>query len=80
MVSNTISNMLEKATKDDVSGFQSYTIRNLDKNLGSEPDIEQYKLLNIQENPLGNQQRYLDVMCFPMLFPDGWFIKYHPVR
>ena len=31
VVSNTTSNVLEKASKGDVSGFQSYTIRNLDK-------------------------------------------------
>ena len=56
----------------------SYTIRNLGRNLGSKPDIEQYKLLNIQENPLDNQEYFLDVMCFPVLFPDGQIRKYHP--
>ena len=30
MVSKASSTMLEKATDDDVAGFQYYTIRNLD--------------------------------------------------
>ena len=34
--------------------------------------------MNIKENPLNNQQKYLDVMCFQVLFPDGNFGKYHP--
>ena len=47
VVSSTTSNMLEKSTEDNVSGFQG-------KNLGRKPDIKQYKLLNIQENSLDN--------------------------
>ena len=43
-------------------------------------DIDQYKLLSVREEPLSNRQKYLDVMCFPCLFPDGNFGKYHPRR
>ena len=67
--------MLEKATKEDVAGLQCYTIRNL--NSKQFTDIEQYKLMSVEEQPLDNRQKFLDVMCFPSLFPDGNFGKYH---
>ena len=67
-----------KRPADDVAGFQYYTIRNLDNKLSTQSDIEQYKLLSIKEDPLDNRQKHLDVMCFPVLFPDGIFGKYHP--
>ena len=37
-----------------------------------------YKLLNVTEKPLDICQLHLEVMCFPVLFPDGKFGKYHP--
>ena len=70
--------MLEKVIDSDVSGFQYYTVRNVDNKLSTESDIEQYKLLSIREDPLDDRQKYFDVMCFPVLFPDGNFGKYHP--
>ena len=39
-VSSTSSTMLEKATDEDIAGFQSYTIRTLDKKLTTGSDIE----------------------------------------
>ena len=36
------------------------------------PDSEQYKLT------LGNKFKYLDVLCFPTLFPSGRFGESHP--
>ena len=63
------STMLQKASTDDIAGFQAYTIRSLDNKLSSESDIEQYKVLNIKEDPLDNRENFLDVMCFPVLFP-----------
>ena len=36
------STMLQKASTDDIAGFQAYTIRSLDNKLSSESDIEQY--------------------------------------
>ena len=77
VINNTSSKMLEKATKEDIAGFQSYTIRNMYTKLSTESDIDQFKLLYIKENPLDNRQKYLDVMCFPTLFPDGRFGEYH---
>ena len=77
-VSSASSTVLEKATDEDIAGFQSYTIRNLDTQQVTGSDIEQYKLMNVKEDPINNRQKYLDVMCFPTLFPDGNFGKYHP--
>ena len=70
--------MLKKASREDVAGFQAYTIRNLDNKLSTTSDIEQYKLLSVTEDPIDNRQQHLDVMCFPVLFPTGRFSKFHP--
>ena len=58
--------------------YLAFTIRNLDNKLSTESDIEQYKLLSVREDPIDNRQQYLDVMCFPTLYPTGRFGKYHP--
>ena len=76
VANNTSSKMLDKATKQDIDSFQAFTIRDLDSKLSSEPDIEQYKLLGVKEDPLDSRQQHLDVMCFPVLFPNGKFGKY----
>ena len=65
IVNSATSTILDKADDSDISGFQSFTIRNLE----NKSDIEQY---NVKE------QQHLDVMCFPVLFPNGRFGKYHP--
>ena len=41
-------------------------------------DIEHYKLLSVHEQPLDNRQKYLDVLCFPTLFPTGRYGEFHP--
>ena len=46
--------------------------------LSTKDDLQQYKMLSVQEEPLSSTQRHLDTMCFPVLFPDGNFGKYHP--
>ena len=80
-VSNTATIcMLKKASREDVAGFQAYTIRNLDNKLSTTSDFEQYKLLRVTEDPIDNRQQHLDVMCFPVLFPTGRFGKFHPRR
>ena len=78
VTNNTSSTMVEKATASDIAAFQAYTIRSLDNKLSSESDIEQYKLLSIKEDALDNRENYLDVMCFPVLFPTGQFGEHHP--
>ena len=69
--------MLEKTTKDDIASYQAFTIRNLDSKLSTESDTDQYKVINIQDGPLDNRQKYLDVMCFPGLLPNGHFGEFH---
>ena len=75
IANNTSSTMLDKADEHDISGFQAFTIRNLDNKLSTESDIE---LLSVREDPIDNRQQYLDVMCFPTLYPTGKFGKFHP--
>ena len=78
ITNSATSRMLVKASESDVSGFQAFTVRNLDNKLSTDTDIEQYKLLNVREDPISNRQEHLDVMCFPTLFPTGKFGKNHP--
>ena len=77
-VDTTTSRMLVKATQEDVSEFQSYTIRTLNEKLSTTSDIEQYKLLSVKEDPLRNRQQFLDVLYFHVLFPSGRFGEFHP--
>ena len=72
--------MVETASIGDIAFFQAYTIRSLDNKLSSESDIEQYKLLSIKEDTLDNHENYLDVVCFPVLFPTGQLVSITPVR
>ena len=74
---NLNNKMLEKATKVDIDAFQSYTVRCIDEKQTTGTDIDQYKLLNVTDDPIDNRQKYLDVMCFPTLFPTGNFGAYH---
>ena len=73
ITNSATSRMLAKASESDVSGFQAFTVRNLDNKLSTDSDIEQYKLLNVKEDPINNRQQHFDVMCFPTLFPTGKF-------
>ena len=70
--------MVEEATDEDILGFQSYTIQNMNSNLSKGSDVQQYKMQNVKEDQLDNRQVHLDVMCFPTLFPTGRFGEYHP--
>ncbi len=70
--------MLEKITSDDAAGFQSYKIRRLDQQVSIESDIDQYRLLNVQEDAMDSRQKHLDVMFFPVLFPNGKFGQHYP--
>ena len=70
------STMLEKVTNKDENceGLQAYTIRHLDKPVPTGNDI---KMVNVKEYPLKSNQKHLDLMCFPELFPTGEFDEYH---
>ena len=78
VTNGTSSTMLEKATDDDIAGFQAFTIRNLDNKLSTASDTQQYKVLGVTEDPIDNRQQHLDVMCFLVLFPTGKFGEFHP--
>ena len=71
------STMVEKITTDDVASFQAYTIRRLDKKVLTEADIDQYKLLHVREDAMDSRKLHLDVMCFPVLFPNGKFGEHY---
>ena len=78
VVDKASSRMLEKASVDDIAALQSYTIRSLDQQGSALMDVEQYKMLNVKDDPIQSRQRHLDVMCFPTLFPSGQFGEFHP--
>ena len=63
---------------DDVSEYQSYTIRRLDQRQSNKPDTDRYKLMDVQEDAISNKFKHLDVLCFPTLFPTGRFGESHP--
>ena len=69
--------MLEKATKEYIADMNCYTIRSLNSKQFTGDDMEQYKLVNVEEHSMDNCHKFLDVMCFPALFPDGQFGEYH---
>ena len=78
VANSATSTMVEEATDEDILGFQSYTIQNMNSNLSKGSDVQQYKMQNVKEDPLDNRQVHLDVMCFPTLFPTGRFGEFHP--
>ena len=76
-VDSTTSSMLVKASKEDVANFQKLTIRSLNQKHNTTSDIEQYKLLHVNKDALDSRQKFLDVLCFPHLFPSGKFGELH---
>ena len=78
VTNSTTSTMLEKASEDDIAGFQAFTIWNLDNKLSTASDTEQYKVLGVKEDLTDNRQQHLDTLCFPALFPTGKFGEFHP--
>ena len=78
VVSIADSPILEKASEEDVAGLQAYTIRKMDQYMPTGKDIDHYKLLSVKETPIDNRQKYLDVLCFPTLFPTGRYGEFYP--
>ena len=68
-VSNTSSKMLVKASAEDVSSFQAYTIRRLAQKHSNLTDREHYKLMNVNEEALSNKLKHLMCCVFPHCFP-----------
>ena len=77
-VLSTASSPILERSEDDVRGLQAYTIRKMDQYMPTGRDIDHYKLLSVHEQPLDNCQKYLDVLCFPSLFPTGKYGEFHP--
>ena len=50
----------------------------MDQYMPTGKDIDHYKLLSAKETPIDNCQKYLDVLCFPTLFPTGRYGEFHP--
>ena len=48
VTNNASTKMLEKVSPEEVDAFQSYTIRNLDNNLSTSSDIEQYIIQTVE--------------------------------
>ena len=78
VVNSTSSTLIKKATKADIAELEAYTIRRMDESLPLGSDLEHYKMLKIEEPALDNRLKYLDVMCFPYLFPSGRYGEFHP--
>ena len=71
VISNTSSKLLEKATEQDVLVLDHNAIRQKSESVPVQSDIDHYELLKLTEPALDNRLKYLDVMCFPHLFPTG---------
>ena len=65
-----------EVVSNPVRGLQAYNIRKMDQYMPTGKDIDNYKL-SVDEQPLDNQQKYLDVLCFPTLFPTGMYREFH---
>ena len=77
-VSGTTSSIIEKATEADIAGLEAYTIRRMDEKLPVGSNLDHYKMLKVHEPALDSRLKFLDVMCFPTLFPTGRFGEFHP--
>ena len=77
-VSDTTSTMLQKISVDEISSYQSYTIRRLDQQQSKMPDSEQYKLMNVKEDALSNKLKYLMCFAFPLYFQVADLGESHP--
>ena len=55
VVKNTTFTMLEKAMKEDIADMHCYTIRSLNSKQFTGDDIEQYKLVNVEQHPMDNR-------------------------
>ena len=78
IVNDASSHIIEKASDEDVAGLRTFTVKSIDQNLPTGKDIEHYKLLTVHELPMDNHLHFLDVLCFPTLFPNGQFGEFHP--
>ena len=74
--------VLQQASDEDIAALDAYTIRKINQFSSTGKDIDHYQLLHVKEKPLDIHLKYLDVLCFPTLFPSGRYGEYHtrPVK
>ena len=68
---------LRRPRRKDIADMHCYTVRSLNSKQFTGDDMEQCKLVNVEEHPMDNRHKFLDVMCIPALFPEGQFGEYH---
>ena len=61
-IRSTSSTLMKKATKADITELEAYTIHRMDESLPLDSDLEQYKMIKIEEPALDDRLKYLDVM------------------
>ena len=50
----------------------------MDEKLPLGSRIQLYKMLKVEEPALDNRLKFLDVLCFPVLFASGKYGEFHP--
>ena len=78
VVNSTTSSLIERCSSADIAELEAYTICSIDEKLPLGSDIEHYKMLKVEEPALDNRLKFLDVLCFPVLFPSGKYGEFHP--
>ena len=79
-VANSASSEMVKKIENKneyTAGLQAYTLRCINKTMPIIKDIDQYKMVDVEEFPIKSNQMHVDLMCFPDLFPTGQFGEYH---
>ena len=77
--SSASSEMVRKVKNkaEYTAGLQAYTVQTLNKTVPNSKDIDQYKLVHVEDYPLKSNQMNLDLMLYPNLFPTGEFGEHH---
>ena len=80
MVNSATCTIVEKIQdkKEYVAGLQAYTVRGINQSIPTTSDIDQYRMVSVDEFPIKGTQEYIDCMCFPDLFPTGEFGQHQP--
>ena len=76
VVEETSSTPVSKNKPEYTAGLQAYTVRTLNKTVPNSKDIDQYKLVRVEDYPL---KMNLDLMLYPNLFPTGESGEHHPL-
>ena len=77
VVNSTTSSLIERCSSADIAELEAYTIHSIDEKLPLGSNIEHYKMIKVEEPALDNRLKFLDVLCFPVLFPSGKYGEFH---